>query len=91
MKSQLLKQDKRPLSEVGANIKSFVEQVSKTKKPLILTHNGRSKAVLLDIDKYESLIEELELLKDIRIAEEQLHDGEYISNQEARKRLLGEE
>jgi prevent-host-death family protein len=91
MKSQLPKQDTRPLSEVGANIELFIEQVSKTKKPLILTHNGKSKAVLLDIDNYKSLIEELELLKDIRIAEGQLRSGEYISNEEARKRLLGQE
>jgi len=86
-----LTHDVCPLSDFEANIDSFVEQVNQTKKPLVLTQNGKRKAVLLDVDNYEALIEELELLKDIRIAEEQLEKGEYLSNEQARKRLLGKE
>ena len=85
MKSFLNKQDLCALSDFEANIEAFINKVSETKQPLVLTENGTKKAVLLDINNYEKLIEELELLKDIRIAEEQLQNGDFISNEEARK------
>ncbi|MFQ5636552.1 MAG: type II toxin-antitoxin system Phd/YefM family antitoxin [bacterium] len=91
MKSQLSNIEMRPLSDFGANIELFVEQVRKSKKPLMLTDNGQTKAVLLDIEDYETFVEELEFLKDIQIAEQQLRDGQYVSDEEAKKRLLGNE
>ena len=91
MKDLTFYQDVRPVSEVSANINSFIEQVYQTKKPLILTLNGQNKAVLLDIDAYEKLIEELDLLKDIHTAVEEVRNGKYITNEEARLRLLDKE
>ena len=91
MKDLSFYQDVRPVSEVSANINSFIEQVYQTKKPLILTLNGENKAVLLDIDAYEKLIEELDLLKDIHTAVEEVRNGKYITNEEARLRLLDKE
>lgn len=83
--------DVRSASEVSANINSFIEQVYETKKPLILTLNGQNKAVLLDIDAYENLIDELDLLKDIHTAVEEVRNGRYISNEEAKSRLIAKE
>ncbi|HEX9972554.1 MAG TPA: type II toxin-antitoxin system Phd/YefM family antitoxin [bacterium] len=91
MKDLSFYQDVRPVSEVSANINSFIEQVYQTKKPIILTLNGQNKAVLLDIDAYEKLIEELDLLKDIHTAVEEVRNGKYITNEEARLRLLDKE
>lgn len=89
MKKQSMEQNRRPVSDFGANIITFIEQVIKSKKPLILTESGKNRAVLLDINNYKSLVEELELLKDIRTAEEQIRNGDYLSDEEAKKRLLG--
>jgi len=83
--------DVRSASEVSANINSFIEQVYKTKKPLFLTLNGQNKAVLLDIDAYEKLVEELDLLKDIYTAVEEVRNGKYITNEEAKLRLSDKE
>lgn len=87
MKKHILEQDIRPVSDFGANIIAFIEQVIKSKKPLILTESGKNRAVLLDIDNYKALIEELEILKDIRTAETQIQNGDYLSDEEAKKRL----
>jgi prevent-host-death family protein len=89
MKDLTFYQDVRPVSEVSANITSFIEQVYKTKKPLILTLNGKNKAVLLDIDVYEAFIEELDLLKDIHTAIEEVRNGKQLSNEEAKLKILG--
>jgi antitoxin YefM len=70
-----LSRDVRPLTEFRANAAAFVETVQGTKQPLVLTQRGRGVAVLLGVDAFERLIDELELLRDVRDAEEQVEEG----------------
>ena len=49
--------------------------MQKTKRPVILAQHGRSAAVLLDVDVYEALIDEVALIRDVRTAEAQLDAG----------------
>jgi antitoxin YefM len=69
-------EDIRPLTEFRANAAAVVQQVQDTKRPVILTQHGRSAAVLLDVEAYEGLLDELALLRDIRTAEAQIQAGE---------------
>ncbi len=84
-----LAEDIQPLSEFRANVASFIEKVKKTKRPLVITQHGKSAAVMMDVEEYEKLIEKVELLTDIHIAEAQLDKGEGISHQQAKYRILG--
>ena len=79
--------DIKPLTEFRANAASFVKQVKETKRPLILTQHGKSTAVLVDVAEYQSIIEKLELLQDVQVAEQQIVDGKYLTNSEVAKRL----
>ena len=76
-------QDIRPLGEFRANL-AVVAQVRRTKRPVILTQHGRSAAVLMDAGEYESLLERVELLQDVRLAEQQVARGEGSSHTRAR-------
>ncbi|MFH1763940.1 MAG: type II toxin-antitoxin system Phd/YefM family antitoxin [Gemmatimonadota bacterium] len=67
---------RRPLSAFRANAAGFLEQVRASKRPLVLTQHGRSAAVVLDVDEYEALVDEVELLRDIRQAQAELARGE---------------
>lgn len=79
--------DIRPLSEFRANMASFVDQVQDSGRPLVLTQNGRGAAVLISVDEFESIYDELDLLRDIRVAEDQIASGEGISNTKAKAEL----
>ena len=68
--------DVRPVTEFRAHTSAVLEQVQTTKRPVVLTQHGRSAAVLLDVDVYESLVEEVAVIRDIRKAEEQLAEAE---------------
>lgn len=81
-------EDVRPLSEFRANAASFVQQVQETKRPVILTVHGRSAAVLLDVGEYETLLDQLELLRDVKAAEGQLKQGRSVSQAKAREKVL---
>ena len=79
--------DIRPVTEFRANAAQFIEQVQETGEPMILTQHGRSAAVLLDVGSYEAMIEELALLRDVRIAEKQLAAGKGLSHASVAKKL----
>ncbi len=83
-----LNTDIRPLSDFRANVASIIDELRKTKRPIVITQHGKSAAVMLDVSEYETLLEKLELLTDIQIAETQLHKGEGISHKEAKQRIL---
>ena len=71
-------QDVQPLSAFRANAAGFLDQIRATKRPLVLTQHGKSAAVVLDVEEYESLVEELEVVRDIRQAKAELARGEGI-------------
>jgi PHD/YefM family antitoxin component YafN of YafNO toxin-antitoxin module len=62
--------------------------VQGSKRPVILTVHGRSAAVLLDVGEYETLLDQLDLLRDIRTAETQLKAGRAVSHVKARAKAM---
>lgn len=75
-------EDVQPLSAFRANAAGFLDQVRETKRPLVLTQHGKSAAVLLDVRQYEALIEEIEVVRDIRQAKAELVAGEGLSHED---------
>ena len=79
--------DVRPVTEFRSHTSAIIDQVQKTKRPVILTQHGRSAAVVLDVEAYEALIEEVAVIRDIRTAESQLDAGLGIPHEVVEKRL----
>ncbi|PYT06494.1 MAG: prevent-host-death family protein [Acidobacteria bacterium] len=88
MQRVILDQDVKPISEFRANAASLVQQVRRTKRPLVITQQGRGAAVLLDVSEYEKLLAQLELLQDVYTAESQIDNGRGISHTAARRKAL---
>jgi len=76
-----------PLSEFRANMAATMSQLRDSGRPVVLTEHGRSAAVLLGIAEYEALLDEVDLLRDIRTAEEQLAAGKGVPNTRAKADL----
>ncbi|MCO4320512.1 type II toxin-antitoxin system Phd/YefM family antitoxin [Aliidiomarina quisquiliarum] len=82
-------EDILPLSEFRAGVATFVKQIHETRRPMVLTQRGRGVAVLVGVQEYERMQGRLELLEEIYKAEEQLANGEGISHEQAKSRVLG--
>jgi prevent-host-death family protein len=74
--------DVQPLSAFRANAAGFLDQVRTSKRPLVLTQHGKSTAVVLDVEQYEALMDEIEIIRDIRQAKAEMARGEGISHDE---------
>jgi antitoxin YefM len=82
-----LENDIKPVSEFRANAAGLIEHVRTSGRPLVLTQRGHSSAVALDVSEYERLMSEIELLRDVREAEEQIAAGVVLSNRDAKAEL----
>lgn len=80
-----LDKDIMPISEFRANATSLIERVNKTKRPLLITQHGKGSAILIDVEGYEALVEKLELLQDIREAEEDIRKGRVFTSDQVRE------
>lgn len=85
--------DVLPITEFRANTSAMLTRMHASKRPVILTQHGRGAAVVMDVAVYERLIDEMELLRDLHVAEGQIARGEGIPHEqvvaELRERLLG--
>ncbi|HLA05052.1 MAG TPA: type II toxin-antitoxin system prevent-host-death family antitoxin, partial [Syntrophales bacterium] len=57
-------------------------------RPVIITQHGKSVAVLLDAYEYEAIQEKLELLTDIQTSLNQLENGQGITHEDAKEKVL---
>jgi prevent-host-death family protein len=79
--------DIKPVSDFRANAAGMIEQVKTSGRPLVLTQRGESAAVLLDVAVYQGMVEEIELLSDVRTAMKQVELGQVLSNSAAKAEL----
>lgn len=87
MRRPSLVKDIKPVSEFRANAAKLIERVRDTGRPLVLTQRGHSAAVVLDVNEYENLVEEVELLRDVQLAEKQIESGKGVSNRKAKQEI----
>lgn len=89
MQRLVLDKDIKPMSDFRAHTASCVRQVQTSKRPVVITHHGKSAAVLMDVSEYEALVQRLELLEDIANGESQIDAGKGIAHDKARRMVLG--
>ncbi len=70
-------EDIRSITELKRNTNSVLEQIHKTKRPVVLTVNGKAEAVLLDAKEYEKTTNAFKLLKLFIPAEEDIKNNRY--------------
>ncbi|MBN1443396.1 MAG: type II toxin-antitoxin system Phd/YefM family antitoxin [Planctomycetes bacterium] len=83
MRHPRLDEDLKPLSEFRANAAACIQQVQKTKRPLVITLKGKSAAVLIDVSEYETLLDRIDLLEDVRTGEAQIDAGKGLPHRKA--------
>ena len=82
-----LNTDIKPVSEFRANAAELIEQVKSSGRPLVLTQRGHSTAIVLDVTEYEHMVDEIDLLRDIHTAVQQIEAGRGVSNRTAKAEL----
>ena len=81
-----IKEDIKPISYIKTNAADMLKRVNETHHPMIITQNGEAKAVLLDTETYQSMINSIGILKvmsqsENNIEKEQVKDQDKVFNE----------
>ncbi len=87
---QIHLEDIHPLTDFQRNAKAHLARVNKTRRPAVLTVNGKAEAVLMGKRSYEEMLEameELETLKSIRRGLDEMELGKTMDAASVHHRL----
>ena len=87
MHKMQIEQDIQPLSEFRSKVAFYFDKIKKNKRPLIITQNGKSAAVLLNVSMYQSMVDKIDVLEDIKLAEEQIGSGQAIAHHSVKQKF----
>ena len=75
-----LETDIRPISYVKAHTAEMIKQVEDRRNPIVITQNGEAKAILLDVNSYQKMVNSINLMKVISIGENDFANGRFATN-----------
>jgi len=70
-----LLEDIKPISAFRANAAALIRQAANTGRPVVITQNGRSAAVLVDVRSYQQMTDDLQLLQEILQSRQEVAAG----------------
>jgi prevent-host-death family protein len=76
-----LKEDIKPISYIKTNAADMLKRVNDTHNPIVITQNGEAKAVLLDTESYESMINGLGIMKVLSQSEKEIEENQVFDNE----------
>lgn len=65
----------KPISYLKANAAEVLSKIAERREPLVITQNGKAKAVLQDVASYEQTQETLALLKLMALGQQDIEAG----------------
>lgn len=69
------------------NTSEISEKVHKTNGPIYVTKNGYGDMVLMSIENYQKILHEMEMLRELDLAEKDIKEGRYKDGETFLKEL----
>jgi len=82
-----LARDIKPISYVKAHTAEMIKQVGEHGNPIVITQNGEAKAVLLDVDSYQKIVDAINLLKIVSIGQNDIKSGRFVTDEDLDKKV----
>jgi prevent-host-death family protein len=76
-------EDVKQVSDLKSRTAEIIDQVRRTRRPVLLTRRGRGVAVLVDVEEYETLVERQEFLEAVAEGVQAAAEGNLHSHEEA--------
>ena len=74
-----LKEDINSVSYFKSNFNKILDKMCENHRPMILTQNGKSAGVFLDIETWENILKQIQVLKKINEGERSLQNDKIYS------------
>ncbi|MBS0174254.1 MAG: type II toxin-antitoxin system Phd/YefM family antitoxin [Nitrospira sp.] len=80
MRTELVTTLKRQATEL-------LDDVSRSREPILITQHGLPTAYLVDVESYELLLQRMKLLEGIARGEKAIEEGRTVTHAQAKQRL----
>lgn len=77
----------RPITYLKTNATDVLATVTKTRAPMVITHNGVARMVVQDAQSYQNLMQSLSMLKLVAMGKQQIDEGKTSSAEEVFKSI----
>jgi prevent-host-death family protein len=82
-----IKEDIRPVTWMKANAAEMLEQVGRTRTPVVITQNGVPRAVVQDVGSYERMRDAVLMMTILGQGETEARAGKLVPQEEAFARI----
>jgi PHD/YefM family antitoxin component YafN of YafNO toxin-antitoxin module len=82
-----LKENIKPLSYIISHPDEALNQVTDSGSPMIITQEGEAKVVLLDVQRYQSMVDTINLLRLLSLGENDIRNGRFSTTEELDKKV----
>ena len=72
----------KPISYLKDNAAQIIKDITESREPLLITQNGESKLVVMDVKTYEDNIQTMLMLKILAMGQDQIKNGQFRSSDE---------
>jgi hypothetical protein len=79
--------DSLPLCEIRENSETIVTRMNRSGRPVLITHHGKRTGIAMGIANYQTMVEEIETLRDIQTALIESASGKGIPHADAALKL----
>ena len=80
-------EDVIPFSECRNNLSTYIARVRETRRPVLITQNGRPASYLVDAEFLDNVFDQLELARDINISRREFAEGKGIPHEEVMRKM----
>jgi len=80
-----LAQDLKPVSYVKDHALEILDYVGNSRSPVVITHDGKARAVIIDIESYQKTINAISLARLLTSSERDVRDENLISHEDAKR------
>ncbi len=70
--------DIKPVSYVKSHTADMLKYIKERQSPIVITQNGEAKAVMLDVDSYQKMINAMTMMKLIKLSEKDISEGNLV-------------
>lgn len=82
--------DIKPVSYVKSHTADMLKYLEEKQSPIIITQNGEAKAVMLDVESYQEIMNTMTMMKLIRMSEKDIEDGHVYSSEDVFSHIKNE-
>ena len=82
-----LAQDLKPVSYMKDHAMELLDYVENSRSPIVITHEGEAKAVIIDINSYQKTLNAINLAKLLSFGEKDIKSANLISHDDAKKKF----